>query len=133
MNLKKQDEAVMNALKLKILDDNGKFQDVPLIFGDFEKLDLSKIQLPAGVLVRTGFTKSSWGGWSFDYILLLNTMYQSDMDQLLEQLCLKLDPSINVLVENKNYGLTLHSGKLETELVTGSKVFRYSFYLTLSG
>jgi hypothetical protein len=140
MNFKEQDEAVMKALKLEIVTDAGARQEVPLIFGDAEKLELisggagvSKEAVPAAALFRTGFSDNHFGGWSFNYVLLLNTKFHSDMDQLLEQLCLKLYAPLRVRVDDTEYALKLHSGCLDDGNTSSkNKTFRYSLNLTLN-
>lgn len=105
--LRKADRLVLDLFKnLVIINDEGISSKVPVIYGTREKLraraegtgGIKKIAMPIVAMCRKDIhqtlvpTKTTT--WLLDYHVLIETLFQEDMNQILEQMFLHFSPKV---------------------------------------
>jgi hypothetical protein len=109
--LRKCDEAMMDEFKnLVVMDEKGESHPIPIVWADESKVDtvlelgsdksehliVDKIKLPLLNMSR-GDLRFPDNKIKIDYYLSASTLYQEDMNQILEQIISKFNP----VLENK--------------------------------
>jgi hypothetical protein len=99
--LRKLDEDTMNEFKnIVTIDDTGKAHEVLFLWADDERIlslaeaKNSVIRLPLMHITRGDINFMDDGMWDINYVLKANTLYEEDMNQIIEQITSKFSPII---------------------------------------
>jgi hypothetical protein len=154
--LRKADRLVLDVFKnLVIISEEGTVSKVPVIYGTREKLRaraeftagscIKKIALPIVALHRKDIHQAAnasgrhtdlgtwvpdWQEWLLDYHVVIETLFQEDMNQILEQIMLPFSPTVEFKDDKvkKLYLKNIVSNESE-ERGDGMRVLSYEFLM----